>query len=474
MAVAFGSYQLVRRLARSGMGQVFLARDPAKQRLVVIKRLSPELTRTAAFVKMFSTEAKLVQRLDHPRIVHLYEQGEASGHPYLVLEYIAGADLKALLGRAAEMNRPLGFPAICRVVADAAAGLDAAHHATGKDGEPLGLVHRDVSPANLLVGFDGATRITDFGIAKVLDDEGTESGIVKGKYPYMSPEQADFKKLDHRSDVFSLGIVLWELLTRRRLFKGDTDLQSLQLVRDCQVPSPSKLQPAIPAGVEKVAMRALSKEPRKRFSDAGAMAEALEELARSEGLRITRADLGTTVRALFPDRSVLSYDAAGLDELPPELSLDAESAPPAPVVVEPDASLKPTPPRRYAHVRKPNEGPGVTEAVDDNSRRPLWIALTALALVAIAWVVGSRYRGASHSEHPTAAGVTVLLTSEPSGAEVRLDDVRIGRTPLEYAVGSDAPPVSVQFSLEGYVTKQVDVSGKNAPRLKVRLPRPPR
>ncbi len=487
MAVAFGRYQLLRRLARGGMGQVFLALEPAANRLVVVKRLSPALADDEGFLQMFLEEARLVERLRHPRLVRLYEHGQVegpAGQPpsyYLAMEYVAGTDLRALQQRSQSQQQPISFAMTCRIIADAAAGLSVAHKTRDEQGELLNLVHRDVSPQNLLVGFDGAVRVTDFGIAKAAGREATVTGIVKGKYPYMSPEQANGHPVDLRSDIFSLGIVLWELLTRRRLFKGDNDLQSLQLVRDCQVPPPSRLVPAVPSGLEKVAMRALAREPERRFQDASAFAEAVEELAHSEGLRVTRSELGAQVRMLFPERAALVQGAQGLDQLQGPAELDAEpeasrSVLPAERKPTPPPEERKAPPRRRTYLRRRDEeAPQVTQAFQVRTprrRRQLVRVLVGVAVVALAAVVG--VVGAMQlfpDPDNKVAGVTVALVSEPPGAEVLIDGRRLGRTPLEYAVGSNAPPVRAVFRLEGYQSVDVAVSAQNAPRLWVRMVR---
>ncbi len=475
MAVAFGRYQLMRKLARGGMGQVLLALEPAAKRLVVIKRLAPALAGDPAFLQMFLEEAQLIERLRHPRIVRLYEHGRSDAGYYLALEYVQGADLRALQQRCQSQKQPLTFAMTCRIIADAAAGLDAAHKTRDESGGRLDLVHRDVSPQNLLVGLDGAVRVTDFGIAKAVGREQTVTGIVKGKFPYMSPEQANGEPLDRRSDIFSLGIVLWELLTRRRLFKGDTDMQSLQLVRDCQVPPPSRLVPAVPSGLEQVAMRALSKDPDKRFQQAEAMADAVEELTHSDGLRVSRTDLGAHVRRLFPDRAALELGAPGLDLLSSLAELDGEAEPSRSLPAERPSAVEPeSPPRRRSHVRyEKEETRAVTQALEriPAVRRPprklLAVLVATLALVGGAVAVLLLWPEAE----TRVAGVTVALTSEPAGAEVLIEGRRLGRTPLEYAVGSNAPPVRAQFRLEGYEPVELPLSAKSAPQLSVRLAR---
>src|SRR4051812_45557952 len=250
MAVEYGKYQLLRKIGAGGMGQVYLARTAGSQgfeKLVVIKRILPHLVEDEEFLAMFFDEAKIAARLNHPNLVQIFDLGEANHSHYLAMEYVPGDDLRRVDVTSRKAQKPIPVGLVCRIIADAAAGLDYAHKAKDTQGKPLGLIHRDVSPQNILVGFDGAVKLIDFGVAKAAGRmQHTASGILKGKYPYMSPEQADGQEMDGRSDQFALGIVCWELLTRQRLFKGESDMHTLRLVKDCLVPKPSSLNPEIP------------------------------------------------------------------------------------------------------------------------------------------------------------------------------------------------------------------------------------
>ncbi len=244
------------------MGEVFLAR--ADEKRLVLKRILPHLAANQQFLDLFLDEARILARLSHPNVVRILELGDVKGAWYVAMEYVEGKDLRSLPGLPAALA--------CRIVADAAAGLDAAHKARDAQGRPLHIVHRDVSPHNVLVSFDGAVKVIDFGVAKAALR--VDTAEVQGKYPYMSPEQVDGETVDARSDQFSLGIVLWELLTGRRLFKGSSDVQTMQRVQACMVPLPQ----AAPGVVDAV-MRALKKDPARRFDDMAGFASELEPFA---------------------------------------------------------------------------------------------------------------------------------------------------------------------------------------------------
>ena len=244
MGIPFGRYTLLKKIASGGMGQVLLGKKGSDdfEKLVVIKRILPHLVEDEEFFAMFRDEAKITMRLDHPNIARINEFGVENGVHYIEMEYVAGEDLRRIEKQAAAVGKGIPIGVVVRIIADAAAGLDFAHKARDAKGTPLNLVHRDVSPQNVLVGFDGSVKLIDFGVAKAAGRaQHTATGILKGKFPYMSPEQADGLDLDARSDVFALGIVLWEQLTGRRLFKGDNDLATQRLVKACQVPPPSQV-----------------------------------------------------------------------------------------------------------------------------------------------------------------------------------------------------------------------------------------
>ncbi len=278
-------YELIAELAAGGMATVYLARNTGVagfQRLVAIKRLHPHLAREPEFIEMFLDEARLAARIHHPNVVPIQEVGESDRGYYLVMDYVEGDTFARLLARSAQSRQPIPFAVTVRVLLDTLAGLHAAHEMTDDMGQPLDLVHRDVSPQNILVGVDGIARITDFGVARAASRlSTTRSGQLKGKLAYMAPEQARGGRIDRRADVFSCGIVLWEALALKRLFKGDGEAETLNRVLYEPIPPPSSVRPEIPAALDEVCMKALERELDGRYPTALALADALEKAAQA-------------------------------------------------------------------------------------------------------------------------------------------------------------------------------------------------
>ena len=273
---SFGNYRLAQKLATGGMADLFLAvRQGAGgfERLVVIKSLLPHLLEQEATRALFLQEGLIGGRIEHANVVRVLDADVAEGRPFLVLEYIAGANLESLVALAGEGT--LGPDEVARCIADAAYGLAAAHRATDRDGRPLALVHRDISPHNLLVGVDGRTRLFDFGVAQTSTSEpgNTKSA---GKTAYMSPEQCRGHELDGRSDLFALGVVFHELLTGRRLFARDSYMASLRAITEEEIVPPSTVRAGVPAELDGLVMQLLEREPEDRIASAELVAEELE------------------------------------------------------------------------------------------------------------------------------------------------------------------------------------------------------
>ena len=248
--IPFGKYQLVKRLARGGMAEVFLASQSGPEgfhRLVAVKRILPHLVDSQDFVRMFLDEARLAAQLSHPNVVHIYDFGKVDEHYFIAMEYTHGVHAGQLIKLAAADRLPDVL--IARLGADACAGLQYAHDLRDVEGQPLQVVHRDVSPPNLLVSYDGAVKLVDFGIAKAVSCvEQTRPGVVKGKFAYMSPEQTIGQKLDGRSDVFSLAIVLWELLAGKVMIPRTDPVEGMRMIRDGRLPPIEDSQAAHLAG----------------------------------------------------------------------------------------------------------------------------------------------------------------------------------------------------------------------------------
>ena len=300
--IRFGNYVLLRRIARGGMAEVFLAQQRGLEgfdRRVAIKRILPHLLDSADFVKMFLAEAKLAAQLSHPNIVHIYDFGKVETDYFLAMEFVDGVHA-GQLGKLAPRDR-IPPTLVARIGAEAAAALHYAHEQKSPTGKPLGLVHRDVSPANVMVSFDGAVKLCDFGIAKAvaMGDSLTNPGQVKGKYAYMSPEQTIAAPLDGRSDVFSLAIVLWELLAGKYIVPRGDAVEAMRAIRDGKLEKLATAAPEVPAALAEAIEWALETDPDDRATAAD-LAQSLEAFIKSSPELATPMQIAAWVRARFP------------------------------------------------------------------------------------------------------------------------------------------------------------------------------
>ena len=300
---AFGKYQLFASLGRGGMADVFLAVARGQMgfnKLAVIKRLRQALAEESAFRTMFLDEARLAARLSHPNIVHTYEVGEQNGVYFIAMEYLEGQSLNKVLKEALRRKDVVEPEVGARIIADALGGLAYAHALGDYDGRPLGIIHRDISPHNIFVTYDGHTKLVDFGIAKAaLSSTETEVGVLKGKVAYMSPEQAMGGRIDQRADLFAMGIVLWELLARQRLMTGESAANTLHKLMNEPIPRLSKALPNVDPVLEAIVMRSLEKDPQYRFQSAGEMRDALEDWLRANPRQTRQEDVSRKMLALF-------------------------------------------------------------------------------------------------------------------------------------------------------------------------------
>jgi len=301
MTTPIGKYKLVRLIASGGMAEVYLARQAGAagfEKLVCLKRILPHLARDKQFVEMFLNEARLAARLDHPNIVSIFDLGEANGNYFIAMEFIDGPSLRAAAKRAHERGERLPIPEIVKIVCMAASGLQYAHDLAGPDGKPLGLVHRDISPDNILVHRNGAAKVVDFGIAKAANSGGmTRTGTLKGKVAYMPPEQLRGDALDRRVDVFALGVVLYEMLAGQRPWAGDSEVSLIGKIMT-EDPQPiAKLRPDAPAGLAAVVDRALAKDRGARYPSCHDLQADLETLLVSLGQTITAARISDFAKA---------------------------------------------------------------------------------------------------------------------------------------------------------------------------------
>ena len=285
-----GRYEVLGEIASGGMAKVYLGRvvgEGGFEREVAIKLMHQHIAEDPEFVAMFLDEARLAALIRHPNVVPTVDVQRTAQGTFLVMEFIEGLSLDALLRQQRRKGGTLACDVVVRMLMDALLGLHAAHELTNRDGQPLNLIHRDVSPANILVGTDGISRITDFGVARASARLcSTRGARAKGKLPYMAPEQIMDGTVDRRSDVYAVGVTLWEALTSHRLFRGESEGAVLQKVLAGAPTTPRQENPEVPEPIDAVCMRALAVDAAARFGTASEMAEALEEAARATGLRI--------------------------------------------------------------------------------------------------------------------------------------------------------------------------------------------
>ncbi len=301
-----GKHELIRQIAVGGMAELYLARSQGLEgfeKLVVLKRILPQLAGNASFVNMFLNEARLAATLHHPNIAQVFDIDQDGSDYFFAMEYIHGEDLGHLVASAADSGIPIALDAALTLVAGLCAGLHYAHEKVGPDGKPLNVVHRDVSPSNVLVSYDGAVKLVDFGIARAGSNPTTARGGLKGKIAYMSPEQCRGKvALDRRSDVFSIGTMLYELTTGRLPFTDETEYGILNQIVNRDAEPPSRLVEGFSPALEAIVMRALARNPDQRYATALEMQKDIEDYAHENRLRVSPLVLARLMGTLYPAR----------------------------------------------------------------------------------------------------------------------------------------------------------------------------
>ncbi len=296
--VVFGDYLLLGLVARGGMAEVYRARPRSgEQKLLAIKVMRPKLAKEARFVDMFNREGQLAMLLRNRSIVNTIEVGKIEGRHYIAMEYIGGRDLTQLLRRCQETGKRIPVPHAVYIASRMAEGLDFAHQLTGPDNRPLNIVNRDVSPSNVRISYDGEVKLLDFGIAQALMKFTSEIGVLKGKFSYMSPEQIRGMPLDARTDVFSSGIILHEMLTTEKLFRGDTEFALMEKVRKAEIEPPSKFDRRVTPELDEIVFKALARDVGDRFQSAAEYGESLNKLL--EGYRFDPRELQQFMRQMF-------------------------------------------------------------------------------------------------------------------------------------------------------------------------------
>jgi serine/threonine protein kinase len=303
----FGKYQLLDKIAVGGMAELFRAKLTGVQgfeKLIAIKKILPNLSEEENLITAFIDEAKLAALLHHENIVQIYDFGSMDEEYFIAMEFLFGKDLRTIRRTAKKRDLALGLENIFYVISRICAGLDYSHNLKDLQGRPLNIIHRDINPQNILITYEGQVKIIDFGIAKAASQNTkTRENLIKGKLAYMSPEQANGRVIDHRSDIFSTGIIMYELLAVRRMFKGET-MHVLSLVRDAQYDPPEEVIPDLPPKLNDILRRALAKDPDDRYQSAGEMLADVEECAFELSLRPNARTFAQYMKELFEEEFV--------------------------------------------------------------------------------------------------------------------------------------------------------------------------
>jgi serine/threonine protein kinase len=360
--VGFGRYYLLGLVARGGMAEVYRARPRSNaQEILAIKVMRPQLAREARFVDMFIREGKLALILKHQSIVGTFDVGRIEGRYFIAMEYIPGRDLTQVLRRCQETNNRIPVPHAVYIAAHIAEGLHYAHTLTGEDGRLLNIVNRDVSPSNVRLSYMGDVKLLDFGIAQALMKFTSEIGVLKGKFSYMSPEQIRGMPLDARTDVFSTGIILHEMLTTEKLFRGDTEFALMEKVRKAEVPPPSNFNRRVTPEIDAIVLKALARDVADRYQSAQHLAQDLDALI--AGYRFDPKELRQFMRQMFRkeygkelEETQQALESRTLDELAAEGLQRASTIPPEatnPTGTSPTSPARTTEPQRPAPTTNP-------------------------------------------------------------------------------------------------------------------------
>ncbi len=338
-----GRYRIIKRLAIGGMAEIYLASAHSLhnfEKLVVLKRILPQYAQNPDFVKMFLDEARLAATLDHPNIATVYDIGEWEESYFFSMEYVHGPSLLDIMRVLAQKRKPLPLEHALNIVVGTCAGLHHAHERLDLNGEPLGIVHRDISPPNVLVTYSGHIKVVDFGIAKATSASTvTNVGTLKGKIPYMSPEQCRADELDRRSDVYSIGIMLYELTVGRRLVQAKTELGIIQQIKNGKYRKPSEVHPHYPPELERAVSRALMANRDHRYQTARDLQMALEDFAREYKMVLSSARLASFMEQVYEPET--RRWPTGLGGPPPAAANDASTVRPPPTASGQDSPTRP-------------------------------------------------------------------------------------------------------------------------------------
>jgi len=449
--LSFGKYRLIRKIAVGGMAEVYLAKSFGQfgfEKPVVIKVMLPKLSADEEFVEMFVREALMAADFRHPRLCQVYDVGEAAGLYYICMEFVDGVDLTRIVRQANKSKSPVSMRIALKIARDLTAGLQYVHTAKSANGTPMHIVHRDVTPQNIMVGFDGHVKLVDFGVAQTSLAEELKRATLKGKGPYMAPEQWRGENVDGRADVFALGVVLYELTVGKRLFKRGNPGRVRRAILSGEVTPPRDLRPDYPASLEEVVLRALSPDPTERYQTAAQLGEALNELMVEEGLDASTDETATYMCKLFA--------GVARDEVfrPLELTAPGHVAAAAAAAAELEQTND--------SVETVSEEPTV---ILPSPRKKGLMTLVVAVLLVGAYLLGAVVHGSSQERAGDGAGVPKAAPAAKAGMQQRWVPVVAAPAPApKELVGCQVAYGAVSVNVQGRVT-DVD-SG----RLRVQCP----
>ena len=474
MQSRLGRYTVLKHLASGGMADVLLGRTDGIEgfeRHVVLKRIRPEHARDERFIRMFLDEARVAANLHHQHVVQVHDIGESSGEYFIAMEYLHGEDVRTILSTASKTRQHVPLGCAMAIVSAAAAGLHYAHERRGPDKRPLGIVHRDISPSNILVGYDGSIKVVDFGIAKASMRQETRSSSLKGKISYMSPEQCKGAEVDRRSDVYSLGVVLYELCTTTRLFKGESDYLVMDQIVNGRVTLPQVRRPELPNELSAIIMRAIAPDPERRYFTADELRVALDQFAAKASLTTSTSAISTYMRRQFGEKPEPWLEIEGQDfdsfdevqapatesapgkswtEMPAEdfrrstSSIPRQSGPIG--VINATASSDTA--SRAPITRLPSTPPPTDSKMGWESQQPARgpraftpakVAMIAAPLVVLLAIAIWRLAGTGSTSAPTVVTTAPAVQPAPPAAPVVTPIPEAPRVPAAVAVGSAEP-----------------------------------
>lgn len=470
-------YDLLLKIASGGMATVYVGGLSGAQgfrRIVAIKRAHPHLLEDPIFKSMLVAEAKMASLVRHPNVIGVHDVEETEGELLLVMEYIEGASLAQVI-MAGTTSSAIDAPIAMRIIRDACEGLHAIHLLRDDDGNPLGLVHRDISPQNILVGIDGMARVADFGIAKASapqwQAQHTATGALRGKAGYMAPEYVETCQCDPQSDVFSLGVVAWEALTRRRLFKGASDIDTIKMIRSLVIPAPSSIVPELSAALDEVIMKSLARDPADRWPTARAFGEALEDALRKSDMVASHGAVEERMRVLFGEamsarRSAIRSLMAVPQGRPVTMSEVLKIAPAADVTPATNVNAGKEPkssPNAALHVREEGSASGASLDVPPQKKPKRILALLSAALSVVVVALAMVAIGISQTAPKIAAATGGAASDAPHVAPPESNSPA-ATTPPTLGALADADSKSADSSKKNASSKSIKHSAA-APRI---------